>query len=628
MRKNREIQNSDRQRCRDGVPVFHLLMCDDLAGRLPEGVSYPELFAGLFERVMPSSSGHWSVCIYRTWLGELPEGFREPDWYVVSGSRASSLADEPWIRRLAGWIAQAMEAGVRMSGFCFGHQLIARVAGGRVERASAGLGLGIRESRIVSQEMRGALGGTLRLSYSHYDQVTEVPCGAEVLAESEFCPVEALGYAGGRVVTFQGHPEFGPGVIRHLVEHPADGTENRVLECARKSLSGGRPAGEDVVRWIWNRMGLLPEEEFVLDSHCDTPSMLLEGTDLCGCPQRGHVDFGRMRSGGVDGAFFALYTPNTMEPDAALRRVLRMLAATEETVERGRAAGLADFAVTPEQASANRRLGLRSVLLGMENGAPMGKDLSLLRFFYRRGVRYLTLTHNGHNQICDSAAPPEPRWGGLSPFGREVVAEMNRIGMLVDVSHCSDATFEQVLSCSKAPVVATHSCCRALCPHPRNLTDAMIRSLAARGGVMQVNFYPAFLDEEFSRSRAFAEADARGEELQREFREALESGDRSRAAALEPAYTEAMRELGRFPAPSFRRVADHIDRAVHEAGWMHVGLGSDFDGISVAPDGLRDIGAYGNLRQELLDRGYREEAVRAILGGNFLRVMRQAAVRD
>lgn len=373
---------------------------------------------------------------------------------------------------------------------------------------------------------------------------------------------------------------------------------------------------------------------FVLDSHCDTPSMLLEGLDLTQRPERGHFDFHRMRAGGVDGVFFALYTSNALSQDEALRRSLRMLEACYKAVGQAKKAGLAAFAFSVEEALANQAAGLSSVFLGMENALPLGKDLDLLRFFYRQGVRYLTLTHNGNNDVCDSAmkaASGAETWGGLSPFGRELVAEMNRLGMLVDVSHVSDATFEQVVELSQAPVVASHSCCRALCDHPRNMTDAMIQKLAARGGVIQINFYPAFLEASFGKDSAFVAADDRMDALQLLYREAIGAGvhktEGHSIEALEQFRTEynaAMEELTLFPAPSYLRVVDHIEHVIRLVGPEYVGLGSDFDGISVAPDGLRDISAYGIIRDELQRRGYSETVIQGIMGGNFLRVMREA----
>jgi membrane dipeptidase len=181
-----------------------------------------------------------------------------------------------------------------------------------------------------------------------------------------------------------------------------------------------------------------------------------------------------------------------MQPDEATRYALEMIGKVYDALEAH--PDQAALALSPEDAFANKDKGLVSIFLGMENGAPIQDSLSLLRLFYRLGVRYITLTHNGDNQIADSAAEGT-RWHGLSPFGREVVAEMNRIGMIVDVAHASDETFFDVVSCSKSPVVSTHSCCRALAGHRRNMSDEMLRTLADHGDVIQVNFYPVFLNK-------------------------------------------------------------------------------------------------------------------------------------
>ncbi|MBQ9888541.1 MAG: dipeptidase [Bacteroidales bacterium] len=321
---------------------------------------------------------------------------------------------------------------------------------------------------------------------------------------------------------------------------------------------------------------------FVLDSHCDTPSALLRGRDLRIDNPEGHLDFPKMKKGGVDAAFFALYTSNTLTGEAALERALRMLAAVQDCLEANK--DLAAPAVSPAEAFENKAKGLISIFLGMENGSPIQDSLSLLRFFYRSGVRYMTLTHNGDNLICDSAAG-SGRWGGLSPFGREVVREMNSLGMIVDLAHCSDKTFTDCLELSVAPIVSTHSSCRALASHRRNMADWMLKELAAQGGVCQINFYPVFLSDEF--------------------------------AAV---HDDNIPQSGTEVLPSYRRVVDHIDHAVEVAGIDHVGVGSDFDGIEVAPSGLEDAGKMHVIFDEMRRRGYSEEDISKVAGGNFLRV--------
>lgn len=312
----------------------------------------------------------------------------------------------------------------------------------------------------------------------------------------------------------------------------------------------------------------------VIDTHCDTPGRLADGAVLSSKGDNGHFDYPRMAEGGVDCEFFALYTPNDMPPDAALRRVMEMSAAVHDSVE---AFTGVRMAYSPSDVLRNKEAGRRSVAVGMENAAPLCKSLPLLREMYRMGVRYVTLTHNGNNEICDAALAPEKRWNGLSPFGKEFVSEMNRIGMMIDVSHISDDSFFDVLSCSSAPVIASHSCCRAISEHPRNMTDGMIKALADAGGVVQINFCPLFVD----------------------------------ASCDESAYETL---------PSFKEVADHIEHVIKIAGIGSVGIGSDFDGIDHTPKGLEDISKMPALLQELSGRGYGEKELALIAGGNFLRV--------
>ena len=315
---------------------------------------------------------------------------------------------------------------------------------------------------------------------------------------------------------------------------------------------------------------------FVLDSHCDTPTQIVRGRDLSKDNENAHIDIPKLKRGGVDAAFFALYIPARLSENAAYECALRQYEAVKDVVQSNPCS--VAFALTEAHAYENKANGLFSVFLGLENGSPIGHSLERLQEFYDKGVRYMTLCHSKDNQICDSCAGNRT-WGGLSPFGREVVAEMNRLGMLIDVSHVSDDTFYDVLECSTSPVVATHSCCRALADHPRNMTDDMIKALAAQGGVIQINFYPVFLQDDY--------------ELE------------SQSSVI----------------PSYTRIADHIDHVVELVGIDHVGIGSDFDGIEVAPDGLEDISKMPVLFDELRRRGYSEAELNKLASGNFFNVL-------
>ena len=313
---------------------------------------------------------------------------------------------------------------------------------------------------------------------------------------------------------------------------------------------------------------------FILDSHCDTPSMMVEGRDLSIENEFAHIDIPKLKRGGVDAAFFALYIPAEMNTDAAYAHACNMYNAVMDMIRAN--SDKVALAVSQEQAYENKDKGLISIFLGLENASPIGDSLERLREFYDKGVRYVTLCHSKDNLVCDSCASAVKTWNGLSPFGREVVAEMNRLGMLVDVSHISDKAFYDVIECSSKPVVATHSCCRALADHPRNMTDDMIRALAEKGGVIQINFYPVFLDAGFNY--------------------VPDSGQK---------------------VPSYKMIADHIDHVVGLVGIDHVGIGSDFDGIDVTPEGMDDISQMPKLFDELRFRGYSEVDLSKIASRNF-----------
>ncbi len=362
--------------------------------------------------------------------------------------------------------------------------------------------------------------------------------------------------------------------------------------------------------------GIFRKSPVVIDSHCDTPGRAAEGADLNRRSGEGHVDFIRMAEGGVDASFFAIYTSNSLGSVMALKRAFSMIAAVKDNI--GRSCGKVALALTPDDIIMNKNRGVRSVLLGMENGDPLNADLSFLREFYRMGIRYLTLTHAGNNEICDSCAAAEERWGGLSPFGIELLSEMNRIGMIVDVSHISDKSFYDVLERSAKPVAATHSCCRALVDVPRNMTDDMLRALAENGGVVQINFYPAFISENYA---AVIRNYHKYEDMESSLRSGLVT-DPAECMRMYEEIAEAKRRLASIERPSYKLIADHVDHAVSVAGVEHVGLGSDFDGIDVCPDGMEDIGCFGRILEELRSRGYGEREIAMIAGGNFMRVMR------
>lgn len=353
---------------------------------------------------------------------------------------------------------------------------------------------------------------------------------------------------------------------------------------------------------------------FVLDSHCDTPSQILRLRDISIDNDYAQVDIPKLKRGGVDGVFFALYIPSSMDtdPDAARAYAYRMLDGVRNSLDNN-----PDVVITTsvQQALENQSKGLLSIFIGLENGAAIGDSLDELRRFYAAGVRYVTLCHSGNNQICDSCAQKSGRWNGLSPFGKEVIAEMNRLGMLIDVSHISDAAFYDVINLSTKPVVATHSCCRALADHPRNLTDDMIRKIAAGGGVVQVNFYPVFIDDRFRHILNDSGIMEKGEMIESEFI-ADPANPLKRSA-----WNAVQDELNALERPSYKRIVDHIDHIVRLVGIDYVGLGSDFDGIEVTPDGMEDISRFSRVLDEMRARGYSESDIEKVASGNFFRVM-------
>ena len=351
---------------------------------------------------------------------------------------------------------------------------------------------------------------------------------------------------------------------------------------------------------------------FLLDSHCDTPSHILRLRDLAMDDRYAHVDFPKLKRGGVDGAFFALYVPASLSETEAYIHALKLLEGVRNVLEIH--PDKARLAISSSEAYKNKEEDLFSIFLGLENGSALGMSLDRVEEFHEAGVRYITLCHSRNNQICDSCAEGGG-WNGLSKFGKDVVKTMNRLGMLVDVSHISDASFYDVLETSTRPVVATHSCCRAICDHPRNMTDEMIKDLAAAGGVIQINFYPLFIDGGFKHVMEQSGIMEYGERIENEF--IADPANPARRAA----WNKVQDELNALARPSYRLIADHIDHVVSLVGIDHVGIGSDYDGIEVTPQGMEDISRMPILFEELRGRGYTESDLAKIASDNFFRIL-------
>lgn len=361
-----------------------------------------------------------------------------------------------------------------------------------------------------------------------------------------------------------------------------------------------------------------------LDTHADVPMYMVAHPrfDLSKTHNSrttgSRVDFPRMKQGGMDALFFAVYLGQGSRTDSGNAAAKRRAKVLFDVIHRNVAnhPDLAGLATTPEDAYALEKEGKRAIFIGVENGWAIGRDLSLLKTYYDWGARYMTLSHTRNNDICDSSTDPKgAEHHGLSAFGEEVVKEMNRLGMLVDISHTSDETFWDCLALSKAPIVASHSSARALYGHRRNLSDEMIKALAAKGGVIQMNMYTGYLKSENPKRVAAMKA------LQKKYPRVNELTDaerEARSAALQEINTNYPTVLA-----TLQQVADHIDHIVELVGVDYVGIGADLDGGG-GVRGMYDVSEAGNITYELVKRGYSEEYIRKIWGGNFFRVMKEA----
>jgi len=384
------------------------------------------------------------------------------------------------------------------------------------------------------------------------------------------------------------------------------------------SIFSGILQAQEIDTELMEKAKKIHEEAIVIDTHTDTPLRILRGFKLGKRQETGHLDFIRMKEGGLDAVFFAVYVPNDIDTLNPSKRAMRLLDAIYEEVEENKT--LAKIAFTPDDIKRISQTGKRAVLIGIENGSPVESDLGLLRNYFRMGVRYITLTHMSNNYICDSSTDKEPRWNGLSDFGKEMVQEMNRIGMIIDVSHISDEAFWDVIELSKSPVIASHSCCKAICDVPRNLSDEMIKALAENGGVLQINFYAGFLDPHYGKvsQRLWDELRDKLNKIAKEIEDPKKLNEERRKL-----YFEIRKELRKVPVPTIDVMIDHIDHIVKLVGIDYVGLGSDFDGISVAPVGIDDVSDLPLITYHLLKRGYTKKEIHKILGGNFLRVFEE-----
>lgn len=354
----------------------------------------------------------------------------------------------------------------------------------------------------------------------------------------------------------------------------------------------------------------------IVDTHIDVPFRLeLDPADLGQRSSRGDFDYPRAVAGGLDAAFLAVYVPSE-QTDLAQARLLaeRMIGRVESMVREH--PDKFELATSPGELLDVVRSGRIALALGLENGAPIGQEPESLEHFHRRGIRYVTLTHARPNQICDSSYSTERPWGGLSAFGRELIPAMNRLGMMIDVSHASDAALEQIVELSEVPVVATHSSCRHFTPGwERNLSDDLIRLLASKGGLVQVTFGSSFLRDDYRRG---------AERLREEWDRFCRRRGLAERSPEAQAYLAELRKQGPLPLATVEHVADHIEHVIELVGIDHVGLGSDFDGVGDStPHGLRDVSGYPNLLSVLHRRGHKFADLEQICSGNLLRVWRE-----
>ncbi|MEM7584135.1 MAG: dipeptidase [Acidobacteriota bacterium] len=359
----------------------------------------------------------------------------------------------------------------------------------------------------------------------------------------------------------------------------------------------------------------LAQETLMIDTHVDVPYRLFDKMeDISVRTAKGDFDYPRAKAGGLDAPFMSIYVPAALEDNGAKEHADLLI----DMVEKFEADWPDKFMVARSRADVEAAFAAGKIALpmGMENGAPIEGDLENLRYFTERGIRYITLTHSKNNHICDSSYETEKKWQGLSPFGREVVQEMNRLGVMIDVSHISDDAFYQVMDLTEAPVIASHSSCRKFTPGwERNIGDDMIRRLAEGGGVVHINFGSAFLS---------TEENARGTGQWAAVTKFVEDNG---LEPSDPRVKEFSDQYKKEHPPIFADVSDvvaHIDHVVQLVGIDHVGLGSDFDGVGDSlPTGLKDASEMPNLIEALLDKGYSEDDIRKICNGNLMRVWKE-----
>jgi membrane dipeptidase len=370
---------------------------------------------------------------------------------------------------------------------------------------------------------------------------------------------------------------------------------------------------------IAERAHKLQFSSFVIDTHDDTTQRFFSktGFDLGKRNSDGSIDIPRMREGGMNGIFFSIWIDGrTMGPPAIQKALDQIDAVRENVAKYPKEIVLARTAEDIRRAHAQGKI---AALIGVEGGHMIGNDIRMVRIFSGLGVRYMTLSHFYNDEWADSSTD-KPAHNGLTDYGKDIVREMNRQGMLVDISHVSDKTFYDALEISKAPLIASHSSCRALCNHPRDMSDDMIKALAAKGGVIQINYEKSFIDQAYK--DASDKATGGVVEMMDKIKKACGDDEECAGLQMKKIETQLIAE-GKLPHVTWERIIDHIDHAVKLVGADHVGLGSDFDGANM-PEGMEDASKLPKITEALLRKGYSESDIRKILGENTLRIMEQA----
>lgn len=362
------------------------------------------------------------------------------------------------------------------------------------------------------------------------------------------------------------------------------------------------------------------QKVLTVDTHCDTPMAMLDDNFDIGVknsPPQSRVDFPRMKEGGLDAMFFAAFTSQrerTAEnTENAYKTANQMIDATYAACNKYR--DLAEVATKSSDAARIEKTGKRAIYIGMENGFPIGTDINRVKEFYNKGVRYITLCHSLNNDICDSSSDKKgSEHNGLSDFGEEVVKEMNRLGMMIDVSHISDKSFYDVIKLSKAPVIASHSSVRGIARHNRNMTDDMIKTLAKNGGVIQICLLDDYIKDPDTSTVYY--------QKRKELNQVFETKYDSMSDEEKKVHRNEWKILKeKYPKtlPTVADCVDHIDYVKNLVGIDYVGIGSDFDGGG-GLDGCADVSQFPNITAEMLERGYTEEEIKKVWGGNFFRV--------